>query len=48
MEVKGLPFATEMNSLEISNSNVSCGYTRDGQHGYGCQHPAAAVREIWT
>ena len=22
-------------------------HTQDGQHGYACQHPAAAVREIW-
>ena len=36
-----------MKSSEISNENVSCGHTQDGQHGYACQHRAAAVREIW-
>ena len=36
-----------MKSSEIGNENVSCGYTQDGQHGYACQHRAAAVREIW-
>ena len=40
---KEVPIAIEMKSSEISNENVSCGHTEDGQHGSACQHPAAAV-----
>ena len=38
-----------MKNSEISNENVSCEHTQDGQHGYGytCQHHAASIREIW-
>ena len=40
---KDVPIAIEMKSSEISNENVSCGHTEDGQHGSACQYPAAAV-----
>ena len=40
---KEVPIAIEMKSSEISNENVSCGHTEDGQHGSACQYPAAAV-----
>ena len=40
---KEVPIAIEMKSSEISNENVSCGHTEDGQHGSACQHPGAAV-----
>ena len=49
MKVKGSAIALMMKSSEISKKKCELWphHTQDGQHGYACQHPAAAVREIW-